>query len=138
MDYGVLTYNADGSITVTNELDKKATYRFQVIQGVKRIVAIEGEPSPNCPSSNSTFTYDDRGLLKTKMDNKGYVTTYSYNDRGLEISRTEASGTAQARTTTTEWHPTLFLPETVTEPGRITHYQYDDQGRQLSQTIESL
>ncbi|WP_437884327.1 RHS repeat protein [Pseudomonas sp. LRF_L74] len=137
-DKVTLEYNADGSTTVTNELGKKATYRFQVIQGVKRIVAIEGEPSPNCPSSNSTFTYDERGLLKTKTDNKGYVTTYSYNDRGLEISRTEASGTAQARTTTTDWHPTLFLPETVTEPGRITHYQYDDQGRQLSQTIESL
>ncbi|WP_437884399.1 DUF6531 domain-containing protein [Pseudomonas sp. LRF_L74] len=137
-DKVTLVYNADGSTTVTNELGKKATYHFQVIQGVKRIVAIEGEPSPNCPSNNSTFTYDDRGLLKTKTDNKGYVTTYSYNDRGLEISRTEASGTAQARTTTTDWHPTLFLPETVTEPGRITHYQYDDQGRQLSQTIESL
>ncbi|HBP6575349.1 TPA: RHS repeat protein, partial [Pseudomonas aeruginosa] len=33
-----------------------------MIQGIKRIVAIEGEPSPNCPSSNSTFTYDDQGL----------------------------------------------------------------------------
>lgn len=137
-DRGSLTYNPDGSTTFTNELGKKATYRFQVIQGVKRIIAIEGEPSTNCPSSNSTFTYDDRGLLKSKTDKKGYITTYNYNDRGLEISRTEASGTAQARTTTTDWHSTLFLPETVTEPGHITHYQYDDQGRQLSQTIESF
>ena len=137
-DRVTLVYNANGSTTVTNELGKKVTYRFQVIQGVKRIVAIEGEPSPNCPSSNSTFTYDDRGLLKAKTDSKGYITTYSYNDRGLEISRTEASSTAQARTITTEWHPTLFLPEAVTEPGRITHYQYDNQGRQLSQAIESL
>ncbi len=58
-----LAYNDDGSTTVTNEYGKQATYRFQVIQGIKRIVAIEGEPSPNCPSSNSTFTYDERGLL---------------------------------------------------------------------------
>ncbi|MEQ6570944.1 DUF6531 domain-containing protein, partial [Pseudomonas aeruginosa] len=40
-----LAYNDDGSTTVTNEYGKQATYRFQVIQGIKRIVAIEGEPS---------------------------------------------------------------------------------------------
>ncbi len=69
-----------------------------MIQGIKRIVAIEGEPSPNCPSSNSTFTYDERGLLSSKRDNNGNLTTYQYNVRGLETSRTEAAGTAQART----------------------------------------
>ncbi|HHM8575905.1 TPA: RHS repeat domain-containing protein, partial [Pseudomonas aeruginosa] len=99
-----LAYNDDGSTTVTNEYGKQATYRFQVIQGIKRIVAIEGEPSPNCPSSNSTFTYDDQGLLTSKRDNNGNLTTYQYNARGLETSRTEAAGTAQARTITTDWH----------------------------------
>ncbi|HFJ9926235.1 DUF6531 domain-containing protein, partial [Pseudomonas aeruginosa] len=115
-----LAYNDDGSTTVTNEYGKQATYRFQVIQGIKRIVAIEGEPSPNCPSSNSTFTYDERGLLSSKRDNNGNLTTYQYSARGLETSRTEAAGTAQARTITTDWHPTLFLPVQVSEPGRIT------------------
>jgi YD repeat-containing protein len=131
----LVSYNADGSSTVTNALSKKTTYRFQVIQGVKRITAIEGEPSANCPNSNSTFTYDERGLLKTKTDNKGHVTTYDYNERGLEVSRTEAAGTAQARTITTEWHPEFFLPATVTEPDRITQYTYDAQGRQTSQSV---
>ena len=69
--------------------------------------------------------------------NKGIVTTYDYNDRGLEVTRTEASGTAQARTVTTEWHPSLYLPLAVTEPDRITRYQYDAQGRQLSRTVEN-
>ena len=78
-----LAYNDDGSTTVTNEYGKQATYRFQVIQGIKRIVAIEGEPSPNCPSSNSTFTYDERGLLTSKRDNNGNL-TYQYNARGLD------------------------------------------------------
>lgn len=130
-----INYNSDGSSTVTNELGKKTTYRFAELDGIKRITAIEGEPSANCPNSNSTFTYDARGLLKTKTDNKGHLTTYDYNTRGLEISRTEAAGTPQARTVTTDWHPTLFLPITVTEPSRITHYTYDDQGRQLSQAV---
>lgn len=130
-----VTYNTDGSRTVTNELGKKTIYSFVSIDGIKRTSTIEGEPSADCPMSNSTFTYDARGLLKTKTDNKGHLTTYDYNDRGLEVSRTEAAGTPQARTVTTDWHPTLFLPVTVTEPSRITHYTYDDQGRQLSQSV---
>lgn len=130
-----VAYNADGSSTVTNELGKKVTYRFQAIDGIKRITAIEGEPSANCPNSNSTFIYDSRGLLKTKTDNKGHQTAYEYSTRGLEVSRIEAAGTPQARTITTEWHPTLLLPVTVTEPARITTYTYDAQGRQLSQSV---
>jgi len=135
VERGTVAYNADGSSTVTNELGKSTVYRFVSIGGIKRVSAVEGEASPNCPNSNSTFSYDERGLLKTKTDNKGHLTTYSYNARGLEASRTEAAGTPQARTITTEWHPTLFLPVTVTEPNRITTYSYNAQGRQLSQTI---
>jgi len=134
VEHGTVAYNADGSSTVTNELGKTTVYRFTQIGGVKRVTAVEGEASANCPNSNSTFTYDSRGLLKTKTDNKGHLTTYDYNERGLEISRTEAAGTPQTRTITTEWHPTLALPVTVTEPNRITSYSYDAQGRQLSQT----
>ncbi|WP_301153884.1 RHS repeat protein [Metapseudomonas otitidis] len=128
-----VAYNADGSSTVTNALGKRTTYRFQTIQGVRRITAIEGEPSANCPNSNATFTYDDRGLVKTRTDNKGHVTTFDYNERGLEVSRTEAYGTPQARTVITEWHPTLFLPVTITEPDRTTRYSYDVQGRLTGQ-----
>ena len=129
----LVSYNADGSSTVTNALGKRTTYRFQTIQGVRRITAIEGEPSANCPNSNSTFTYDDRGLVKTRTDNKGNVTLFDYYERGLEVSRTEAYGTPQARTVTTQWHPTLFLPATVTEPDRVTSYSYDVQGRLTGQ-----
>ncbi|TQL06106.1 YD repeat-containing protein [Pseudomonas sp. SLBN-26] len=128
-----VAYNADGSSTVTNALGKRTTYRFQTIQGIRRITAIEGEPSANCPNSNATFTYDDRGLVKTRTDNKGHVTTFDYNERGLEVSRTEAYGTPQARTVIREWHPTLFLPVTITEPDRTTRYSYDVQGRLTGQ-----
>ncbi|RMV35740.1 YD repeat protein, partial [Pseudomonas syringae pv. papulans] len=120
-----IAYGEDGASTITNELGKQTIYRYQKISGVKRIVAIEGEPTPDCPASNSTYTYNDRGLVLTKTDAKGLVTTYDYNDRGLEVSRTEASGTTLARTTTTEWDPDRFLPIKVIEPNRITVYSYD-------------
>ncbi|KQJ47662.1 RHS repeat protein, partial [Pseudomonas aeruginosa] len=71
----------------------------------------------------------------SKRDNNGNLTTYQYNARGLETSRTEAAGTAQARTITTDWHPTLFLPVQVSEPGRITRYQYDAEGRKTGETV---
>ncbi|WP_213881952.1 DUF6531 domain-containing protein, partial [Pseudomonas sp. dw_358] len=99
----------DTSTTVTNELGKQLVFQFQTIHGAKLITAIQGEPSANCPASNSSYTYNDQGQVLTKTDAKGFITTYTYNDRGLEISRTEASGTPQARTTTTEWDPTRFL-----------------------------
>lgn len=132
-----VAYKQDGSTTVTNEYGQKSTYRFQFIQGSWKVIAVEGAPTPNCPSRNSTFTYDALGLMKTKIDAKGNLTTYDYNDRGQETSRTEASGTPQARTVTTEWHPTLFLKTKVTEPGQITTYQYDAQGRQISFSAEA-
>ncbi|MFZ3183913.1 MAG: DUF6531 domain-containing protein, partial [Pseudomonas sp.] len=74
VEHTQITYNADGSSTVTNEFGKKFIYRFVAIDGVKRVNAVEGEALGSCPMSNSTFTYDTRGLLKTKTDNKGFVT----------------------------------------------------------------
>ncbi|WP_374981433.1 DUF6531 domain-containing protein [Pseudomonas solani] len=134
----LVSYNADGSSTVTNALGKRTTYRFQTIQGVRRITAIEGEPSANCPNSNSTYTYNERGLVKSRTDNKGNVTIFDYNDRGLEVSRTEAFGTPQARTVTTAWHPTFSRPIRVTEPERTTNYNYNDQGNLISQHADEI
>ncbi|UVK98791.1 DUF6531 domain-containing protein [Pseudomonas sp. B21-048] len=133
-----ITYNPDESVTVTNALGKITNYKFGFFQGIKRITSIDGEPTVNCPSSNSTFIYDERGLLKSKTDSNGNITTYTHNDRGLETSRTEASGTTDSRTITTEWHPTLSLPVRVTQPNRSIQYTYDAEGRQLTQSITAL
>ena len=134
-DSGTITFGDNDTATLTNEYGKSSVYSFVTVNGARRISSINGTATPNCPSSNSTFTYNAQGLLKTKTDAKGNLTTYDYNDRGLETSRTEASGTLQARTVTTEWHPSLYLKTKVTEPDRITTYQYDAQGRQTGQTV---
>ncbi len=130
-----IVYNTDGSVTVTNALGREVTYHYVVIDGVKRIASIDGEPTPNCPASNSSYSYDTRGLLTSKTDERGIVTVYQYNSRGLETSRTEASGTPEARTITTQWHPTLQLPVMITEPQRVTEMTYDATGRLLSQVV---
>ncbi|WP_256582742.1 RHS repeat domain-containing protein [Pseudomonas sp. Irchel 3A5] len=100
-----IVYKDDDSRIVTNELGKNTIYRYKTISGVMRLVEIIGEPSPNCPASNSSYTYNERGQVLTKTDARGYITAYTYNDRGLETNRTEASGTAQAQTVITEWGP---------------------------------
>jgi len=135
VDHVSVQYGDDNTVRVTNASGKDTTYEFEYVAGNYRVSAIRGEPSPNCPSSNSTFTYDQRGLLKTRRDNKGNLTTYDYDARGLEVSRTEAAGTPQARTVTTQWHPTLYRPLQVDEPGRVTRYRYDAQGRETGRTV---
>ena len=127
-----LAYNTDGSTTVTNALGHAVTYRYQVIQGVKHITSIEGEPAAGCPASNSTYTYNSIGQVATKTDALGHVTAYTYDALGRETQRVDAQGAPQERTTTTTWHGSSFLPETITTSDRVTTYTYDAQNRLLS------
>jgi YD repeat-containing protein len=127
-----LTYNDDGSTTVTNALGHAVTYRYQVIQGIKHITSIEGETAAGCPASNSSYTYNAIGQVATKTDALGHITAYTYDTLGRETQRVEAQGTPQARTTTTTWHGSSFLLETVTTSDRVTTYTYDDKNRLLS------
>ena len=133
-----LTYGTDGSTTVTNALGQSTTYRYAIVQGVKRVTAIEGEPVLGCPASNSRYTYTTDGLMATKTDARGYITAYTYDAQGRQIKQVEAQGTADERTTTTTWDGTGFRPATVTTADRVTTYTYDAQGRTLSTTVHSL
>lgn len=130
-----ITYNADGTTTVVNELGKSANYKFAFVYGIKKIIEINGEPSPNCIASNAKFSYNSLGLLAQIINNKGSRTSFYYNNRGLEVQRSEVANTSQARTIFTEWHPTLPLPIKVTEPTRITTYTYDARGWQVGKSV---
>lgn len=137
-DKVTIAYNTDGSTTVTNALGNSTTYRYQIIQGVKRVTAVEGEPAVGCPASNSSYTYTPNGQVDTKTDALGMVTSYTYDALGREVTRVEAKGTPQERTITTTWDPTRFLPLTVTTADRVTTYTYDDQGRLLGTSVHAI
>ena len=134
----LLTFNADGSTTVTNALNKQTIYRFADIAGARRVTKVEGQPTANCAGANQDYTYTPEGWIASKTDWKGIKTTFTYNTVGQEISRTEAFGTSDARTVTTEWHPTLFVKTKITEPEKETIYTYDANGRLLNQTVQSI
>lgn len=134
----LLAFNADGSTTVTNALNKQTIYRFDDIAGARRVTKVEGQPTANCIGANQDYTYTPEGWIASKTDWKGIKTTFTYNTAGQEISRTEAFGTPDARTITTEWHTTLFVKTKITEPGKETIYSYDANGRLLNQSTQSI
>ncbi|MES9861013.1 MAG: DUF6531 domain-containing protein [Candidatus Thiodiazotropha sp. LLP2] len=132
-----LSFNADNSTTITNALGKQTTYRYQAINNTRKLTEIEGIPSANCSGTSKSFAYDINGFLVSRTDNNGNVTTYTRDAQGRELSRTEASGTPQARTITTTWDVNLNKRLTVTEPEQITEYTYDTEGRLQSQRQRS-
>ena len=133
-----MTYEPDGSVTVANALGHTTRYRYQVVQGMKRIVAIDGEPTAGCPASNTRYTYTTDGQIATRTDALGHVTAYTYDTLGRETKQVEGQGSAEERTTSTTWDGTSFRPATVTTADRVTSYTYDAQGRPLSTTTRSL
>ncbi len=124
--------------TVTNPLGKQTTYHFTTIHGVRKVTQVEGHPTASCEGANRSYSYDANGNIASKTDWNGVTTNYTYDmSRNLELTRTEAVGTPQERTITTEWHPDFRLPTKITEPKRITEYTYDAQGQQLSSKVSS-
>jgi len=130
-----VAYNANGTTTVTDPVGRATTYHYVVVNGVKRISQIQGEPAPGCPASNSSFTYDARGLLSSQTNATGSVTSFTYNTRGLEASRTEALGAPEQRAIATTWDTTLPVPTLIARTGQEAAYTYDTSGKLLTETI---
>ncbi|PUA30500.1 MAG: hypothetical protein B0W54_08445 [Cellvibrio sp. 79] len=63
----LLSFNADGSTTVTNSLNKKTIYRFDDIAGARRVVKVEGQPTANCAGANQDYTYTNEGWLSSAV-----------------------------------------------------------------------
>ncbi len=123
-----------GSVTVTDPLGKTRTYNEQLNWGVYRTVGV----SVPCLGCNEDFArvLDSNGNITSRTDFNNNQTVYSYDPAtNLETSRTEAYGTANARTITTQWNPSYSVPTQITEPNRTTTFSYDDGGNLLSKTV---
>ena len=128
-----VSYNSDGTSSVTNPNGNTYSYSLATVYNVVRPATLSGNPTPS--TGGKAFSYDANGFLASQTDLNGNITNFAHNTRGLETSRTEASGTAQARTITTTWHPTFHLPTQITEPNRITTFAYDSHGNLTQKTI---
>lgn len=128
LDKVSLIYNTDGTTRVTDVKGGIRIFHFKDINGIKVITDIEGDHCTTCGENSQNTTYDDNGFVSSIVDFNGNTTIYINNERGLEESRTEALGTPEERTITTQWHADFRLPSSITEPGKITSFEYDNKG----------
>ena len=130
-----LTYNPDGTTTLIDSLGSSRTFGFDISHGQVRLADLTGGPcGMECSATAEGNTYDTNGYPASRTDFNGNQTTFVYDARGLETSRTEAVGTPEQRTITTQWHTTFRLRKLITEPGKTTAFTYDAQGRLLTRT----
>lgn len=123
--------------SVTDPMGAVRTYSFETVSGRLMQSDITQPDGTGSVASSSTM-HDANGNIAFARDFKRTLTVYNYDlTRNLEIRRVEASGTPQARTTTTSWHSTLRLPLQIAEPNRLTTFTYDATGNLLSKTIQA-
>jgi len=129
-----LTYNSNGSVSATDGLGLTRTQTFQTVENVNHLSSVSGGACANCGLA-ANYSYSVLGDLTLKTDFNGNQISFSSNSTHLEESRTEAYGTAKARTITTQWNAIWRQPSLITEPNRTTAYTYDSFGNVLTSTI---
>ena len=133
-DLTSITYNADGTKTVTFPLGEQIKYTFATVKNAPKVTREDRLAATGIPAANRIYTYDGNGFLASKTDWDGNKTTFVNNSRGLQTSRTEAVGTSLARTITTTWHATLNVPTQIVAPRKTTDFTYDSGGNMLTRT----
>ncbi|HWW69447.1 MAG TPA: DUF6531 domain-containing protein [Duganella sp.] len=143
ISYGARNTDGTQTTTVTSAIGTAAapativrSYHSKIVLGVSKNDALN-QPCAGCDGMLER-TYDGNGNVLSGKDWNGSKTVYTYDStRNLETSRTEASGTASARTTTTSWHATLRLPIKIAAPLRITTFEYDAAGNVLGKSEQT-
>jgi YD repeat-containing protein len=139
-----LTYNADGSSTVTDPLGTSRRLGFQAPDGLSRFTGSSVPGGAGYGSGVQNRALDAKGNTASQTDFNGATTCYAYDPaRNLETVRVEglpsatgcdavtAAGAtlpAGSRKIVTEWHARWRMPARVSEPGRRTTYVYNGDG----------
>jgi YD repeat-containing protein len=122
---------------VTDPLGAVHSYGYAVVNGRMK-VSDATQPNGNGSDVYSTVTYDVNGNARASYDLNRVRTVRNFDlTRNLETSRTEAPYTPNARTTTTQWHPTLRLPVAIAAPLLRTTLTYDTVGRLTGMTTQA-
>ncbi|WP_431113398.1 RHS repeat-associated core domain-containing protein [Variovorax paradoxus] len=130
-----VSYPSASSASILDPLGTSRSYFYSTTKG-KLAVTGGSLPSGAGESDAASRVQDTNGLITSETDFKGVITTTTWDvSRRLPTSVTRASGTPEAQTVTTQWHPTFSLPALVTESGRTTAYTYDALGNVLTRTV---
>lgn len=117
-------------VTDSNALTRN--FNYQLSGKLRQPTGASGSSAIGDPFN--TIQYDAANNVSRTVDRNGSDTRYSYDALGRETQRIEGYGTADAQTTTTEWHPTWNLRLKVAAPGQIESFTYDAKGQTTSYT----
>lgn len=137
-----MTYNTNGTTTVTNAFGVKDTYTFTTLQNVPKITQISRARTTTTAAATRNFTYDTNGYLASATDWDGNETTYTNDSRGQPTIVNEAVGSPVARTTNTTYDTTTpnttypyHLPTKIVTPEVTTNFNYDGSGNLLTKVL---
>ncbi len=139
-----LTYNANGTTSVTDPLGTVRTHQFQTVDGISRFAGTSQAGGAGFSAGVQARTLDASGNVSSQTDFNGIKTCYAYDAaRNLETVRVEglpsattctsvietgAALPAGSRKIVTEWHARWRIPLRVSEPGRRTAFAYHGDG----------
>ncbi|MET3463811.1 RHS repeat-associated core domain-containing protein [Variovorax atrisoli] len=130
-----VSYPNASTASILDPLGTTRTYGYTTNKG-KLGVTSGSLPSGLGEADARSRVQDANGLITSETDFNGVVTTTTWDvARRLPTTVVSASGTPDAKTVTTQWHPTFSLPVLITEPGRTTAYTYDAVGNALTRTV---
>lgn len=127
-------YQANGQTIVTQPSGTTSTYTFLKQNGVLLPTGVSA-PCPTCGNTAQSTSYDANNNPTSKTGYDGSTTSYTYDTLGRETQRIEGTGTADAKTTTTEWDPQQWLVARVAAPNKLEAFSYDANGNLLSYTV---
>ena len=109
-----VTYNSNGTSTVTYPLGVQTTIGFATPYGRMQVASASQPCAPSCDQVAATRTYDANGNPASFTDFNGNITNTTYDSNGLLGQQIDASGSTSQHTTNFTWNATLRVPLTRT------------------------
>lgn len=136
------TYTSATQTNVTNSVGAVTTFTLDPYNGVA--TAVSGPGCSSCGQGTNESYLLDAYFNKTRItDGNGNITKQTFDSYGDVLTKTEAFGTALARTTTYTYDPTYHFVASVTVPSvdtpaqnRVETFGYDAaNGNLLTDTL---
>jgi RHS repeat-associated protein len=124
-----IDYTDDAHSTVTDSLGRITTYTINKSGGKSHATNISGPGCSSCGQGDTSYTYDDNLNVTSTTDANGNTTIMTYDADGNMLTKTEAYGTVDERTTTYTYNDFGQVLAEEYDDGVITKYTYyDDTG----------
>ncbi|MES9905274.1 MAG: DUF6531 domain-containing protein, partial [Sedimenticola sp.] len=139
--YAQTTYNGEQAVRVTKntrQVNSNTTIESKILTADVNTYWILHRSNETKGTTQSS-SYDARGKLTEKTDERGNITRHEYNLAGRTTKTTELAGTDDARVITTSYHNNTDRVAVRNEYDlRETRYTYDTDLRVLTRTLVDL